>query len=174
MKLLYLMDYWPSLFITDLFREIQWLRQRGHSVIVVSLGKLGPKAFESETRDHVELAKFGVDDVPVLQLDAIHTERREINGEIAAFAHKHEAELAVAPEARLPSEVACDLHLDSGIPFVVRMSGGDTHSKPSPRLAEMLQHASAVCPMSQFLADILTGKRILKKTPAGIPAKVSP
>ena len=53
MKLLYLMDYWPSLFITDLFREIQWLRQRGHSVIVVSLGKLGPKVFESETRDHV-------------------------------------------------------------------------------------------------------------------------
>jgi glycosyltransferase involved in cell wall biosynthesis len=53
------------------------------------------------------------------------------------------------------------------------MRGGDIHSKPSPRLAEMLQHASAVCPMSQFLADIVTGKRILKKTPAGIPAKMS-
>jgi glycosyltransferase involved in cell wall biosynthesis len=173
MKLLYLVDYWPSLFITDLFREIQWLRQQGHSVAVVSLGKRGPKAFESETRDHVEVAKFGVDDVPVLQVDAINTERGEIIGEIAAFAHKHEAELAVATEARLPSEVACDLHLDSSIPFVVRMRGGDTHSKPSPRLAEMLQHASAVCPMSPFLTDILTGKRILKKTPAGFPIKVS-
>ena len=29
MKLLYLVNYWPGLFITDLFREIQWLRQRG-------------------------------------------------------------------------------------------------------------------------------------------------
>ena len=173
MKLLYLMDYWPSLFITDLFREIQWLRQRGHSVAVVSLGKRGPQLFEGETRDHVELAKFGVDDVPVLQLDARNTGRGEIIGEIAAFAHKHEAELAVATEARLPSEVACDLHLDGGIPFVVRMRGGDIHSKPSPRLAEMLQHASAVCPMSQFLADILTGKRTLKTTPAGIPAEVN-
>jgi glycosyltransferase involved in cell wall biosynthesis len=173
MKLLYLVDYWPSLFITDLFREIQWLRQRGHSVIVVSLGKLGPKGFESETRGHVELARFGVDDVPVLQLDARNRGRGEIIGEIAEFVHKHEAELAIATEPRLPGEVACDLHLDSGIPFIVRMRGGDTHSNPSPRLAEMLQYAAAVCPMSQFLADVLTGKRILKKTPAGIPAKVS-
>ena len=173
MKLLYLMSYWPSLFITDLFREIQWLRQRGHSVAVVSLGHRGPKLFESETRDQVELARFGVDDVPVLQLDARNTERGEIIREIAAFNHKHEAELAIATEARLPGEVACDLCLDSGIPFAVRMRGGDTHSNTSPRLAEMLQHASAVCPMSQFLSDILTGKRILKKTPAGIPAKVS-
>ncbi len=69
MKLLYLMSYWPGLFITDLFREIQWLRQRGHSVAVVSLGLRGPYLFESETRDHVELATFGVADVPVLQLD---------------------------------------------------------------------------------------------------------
>jgi glycosyltransferase involved in cell wall biosynthesis len=173
MKLLYLMNYWPGLFITDLFREIQWLRHRGHSVAVVSLGIRGPHSFESETRDHVELTKFGVDDVPVLQLDARSTGHGEIIREAAAFAHKHETELAVATEARLPGEVACNLHLDSGIPFVVRMRGGDVHSNTSPWLAEMLQHASAVCPMSQFLADILTGKRILKKAPSGIPAKVS-
>jgi glycosyltransferase involved in cell wall biosynthesis len=173
MKLLYLMNYWPSLFITDLFREIQWLRQRGHSVAVVSLGIRGPHSFESETREHVELTKFGADEVPVLQLDAPRTGHGEIIREAAAFAHRHETELAVATEARLPGEVACDLHLDSGIPFVVRMRGGDVHSNPSPRLAEMVQHASAVCPMSKFLADILTGKRILKKTPAGIPAAVS-
>jgi glycosyltransferase involved in cell wall biosynthesis len=172
MKLLYLMNHWPSLFTTDLFREIQWLRQRGHSVAVVSLGLRGPYLFESETRDHVELAKFGVDDVPVLQLDARSTGREEIIRQAAAFAYKHETELAVVAEARLPGEAACDLYLDSGIPFVLRMRGGDVHSNPSPRLAEMLQHASDVCPMSKFLADILTGKRILKKTPAGIPAKV--
>jgi glycosyltransferase involved in cell wall biosynthesis len=168
------MNYWPSLFITDLFREIQWLRQRGHSVTVVSLGIRGPHSFECETRGHVELAKFGVDGVPVLQLDAKSMGYGEIIRKAAAFAHKHETELAVATEARLPGEVACDLHLDSGIPFVVRMRGGDVHSNPSPHLAEMVQHASAVCPMSQFLADILTGKRTLKKNPAGIPVEVSP
>lgn len=173
MKLLYLMNYWPGLFITDLFREIQWLRGRGHNVAVVSLGIRGPHSFESETRDQVELARFGVGDVPVLQLDIRNTGRGEIIREAAAFAHRHETELAIATEARLPGEAACDLHLDSGIPFVVRMRGGDVHSNTSPRLAEMLRHASAVCPMSQFLADILTGKRTLKKTPAGIPAAVS-
>lgn len=174
MKLLYLVNYWPGLFITDLFRETQWLRQRGHSVAVVSLGIRGPHSFESETREHVELTKFGVDDVPVLQLDLKSTGHGEIIREVVAFAHKHETELSVAAEARLPGEVACDLHRNSRIPFVVRMRGGDVHSNPSPRLAEMVQHASAVCPMSQFLADILTGKRILKKTPAGIPLAVRP
>jgi glycosyltransferase involved in cell wall biosynthesis len=173
MKLLYLMNYWPGLFITDLFREIQWLRQRGHSVAVVSLGIRGPHSFESETREHVELTKFGADEVPVLQLDVRSTEHEEIIREAIAFAHKHETELAVATEARLPGEEACDLYLYSGIRFVVRMRGGDVHSNTSPRLAEMVQHASAVCPMSQFLADILTGKRTVKKTPAGIPAVVS-
>jgi glycosyltransferase involved in cell wall biosynthesis len=174
MKLLYLVNYWPGLFITDLFREIQWLRQRGHSVAVVSLGIRGPHSFESETRNHVELTKFGVDDVPVLQLDVRSMGHREIIREAAAFACKHAMELAVATEARLPGEVACDLHLDSDIPFVVRMRGGDVHSNPSSRLAEMLQHASAACPMSPFLADILTGKRTLKKIPAGIPIQISP
>jgi glycosyltransferase involved in cell wall biosynthesis len=173
MKLLYLMNYWPSLFITDLFREMQWLRQHGHSVAVVSLGIRGPHSFESETRDHVELTKFGIDDVPVLQLDARSTGYGEIIREAAAFAHKHETELAVATEARLPGEVACDLYLDAGIPFAIRMRGGDVHSNTSPRLAEMLRHTSAVCPMSQFLADILTGRRTLKKAPAGIPVEVS-
>jgi hypothetical protein len=31
------------------------------------------------------------------------------------------------------------------------------------REMQWLQHASAVCPTSQFLADILTGKRTLRK-----------
>jgi glycosyltransferase involved in cell wall biosynthesis len=173
MKLLYLMNYWPGLFITDLFREIQWLQERGHNIAVVSLGIRGPHSFESETRDHVELAKFGVGGVPVLQLDAMSMAHEVMVREAATFAHKHETELAVATEARLPGEVACDLYLASDIPFAVRMRGGDVHSTPSPRLAEMVQHASAICPMSQFLADILTGKSILKKTPAGIPIEVN-
>lgn len=174
MKLLYLTNYWPGLFITDLFREIQWLRQRGHSVAVVSLGIRGPHSFESATRNHVELTKFGVDDVPVLQLDARNMRHEEIIRESAAFAHRHGTELSVATEARLPGEVACDLQIESGIPFAIRMRGGDVHSNTSPRLAEMVHHASAVCPMSQFLADILTGRQTLKKTPAGIPVKVNP
>jgi len=173
MKLLYLMNYWPYLFIADLAREIQWLRQQGHSVGIVSLGIRGPHSFASETRDQVELARFGLDDLPVLQLDARNTTHGEVVREAAAFARGLETELAVATEARVPGEVACDLYLDSGIPFVLRMRGGDVHSNTSSRLAEMLHHASAVSPMSQFLADILTGRRTVKKMPAGIPAEVS-
>src|SRR5207248_6827409 len=52
------------------------------------------------------------------------------------------------------------------------MRGGDVHSNTSPRLAEILRHAAAVCPMSQFLADVLVGRRVLKKIPHGLPVKV--
>lgn len=54
------------------------------------------------------------------------------------------------------------------------MRGGDVHSNTSPKLPEILQYASAVCPMSQFLADVLVGCRTLKQVPPGIPAEVRP
>jgi glycosyltransferase involved in cell wall biosynthesis len=41
-------------------------------------------------------------------------------------------------------------------------------------LAEIVHHASAVCPMSQFLADVLVGRRVLTKMPQGLPVNVEP
>jgi glycosyltransferase involved in cell wall biosynthesis len=174
MRLLYLVDHWPGLFEAYLLREIQWMRQRGHSVTVVSLGTGGPHGFREETRDHVDLAAFGLDDVPALQLDSRHISREQVIRESVVFMERHQVELVDAHLAREPAEVACQIHLASGIPYAVRMRGGDVHSNTSPRLHEILHFASAVCPMSQFLADVLVGNRTLAKMPQGLPAKVSP
>ena len=172
MRLLYLVDHWPGLFEAYLLRELQWMRQRGHSVAVLSLGIGGAHGFRNETRDHVDLAEFGLDDVPVLQLDSKNMDSERVVRESLLFIDKHDVELIDAHLAREPAEVACRVHLASGIPFAVRMRGGDVHSNTSPMLAEIVRHASAVCPMSQFLANVLTGERILTVKPQGLPVRV--
>jgi glycosyltransferase involved in cell wall biosynthesis len=172
MRLLYLVDHWPGLFEAYLLRELQWMRQRGHSVAVLSLGIGGAHGFRNETRDHVDLAEFGLDDVPVLQLDSKNMDSERVVRESLLFIDKHDVELIDAHLAREPAEVACRVHLASGIPFAVRMRGGDVHSNTSPMLAEIVRHASAVCPMSQFLANVLIGERILTVKPQGLPVRV--
>jgi glycosyltransferase involved in cell wall biosynthesis len=172
MRLLYLVDHWPGLFEAYLLRELQWMRQRGHSVAVLSLGIGGPHGFRNETRDHVDLAEFGLDDVPVLQLDSKNMDSERVVRESLLFIDKHDVELIDAHLAREPAEVACRVHLASGIPFAVRMRGGDVHSNTSPMLANIVRHASAVCPMSQFLANVLIGERILTVKPQGLPVRV--
>lgn len=171
MKLLYLVDHWPGLFEAYLFREMQWMRMRGHNLAVVSLGSGGPHGFRDETREYVNPAEFGLEDIPVLQLHFRKMTRQEVAERSLSFARSHGAELIDAHLVREPAEVACDIYLAGGPPYSVRMRGGDVHSNTSPRLHEILHHASAVCPMSQFLADVLVGRRILKKVPSGIPAK---
>lgn len=89
-----------------------------------------------------------------------------------AFARSHETQFIDAHLGREPAELACQLFLASGIPYAVRLRGGEVHTKTSPGLAQFLWHAWAVCPMSQFLADVLTGARSLRKLPQGIPAKL--
>jgi glycosyltransferase involved in cell wall biosynthesis len=172
MRLLYLVDHWPGLFEAYLLRELQWMRQRGHSVAVLSLGIGGAHGFRNETRDHVDLAEFGLDDVPVLQLDSKNMDSERVVRESLLFIDKHDVELIDAHLAREPAEVACRVHLASGIPFAVRMRGGDVHSNTSPMLADIVRHASAVCPMSQFLANVLIGERILTVKPQGLPVRV--
>ena len=172
MRLLYLVDHWPGLFEAYLLRELQWMRQRGHSVAVLSLGLGGAHGFRNETRDHVDLAEFGLDDVPVLQLDSKNMDSERVVHESLSFIDKYDVELIDAHLAREPAEAACRVHLASGIPFAVRMRGGDVHSNTSPMLAEIVRHASAVCPMSQFLADVLIGERILTVKPQGLPVRV--
>jgi glycosyltransferase involved in cell wall biosynthesis len=174
MRLLYLVDHWPGLFEAYLLRELQWMRQRGHSVAVLSLGIGGAHGFRNETRDHVDLAEFGLDDVPVLQLDSKKMDSERVVRESLSFIDQHDVELIDAHLAREPAEAACRVHLASGIPFAVRMRGGDVHSNTSPMLAQIVRHASAVCPMSQFLADVLIGERTLTVKPQGLPVRVVP
>jgi glycosyltransferase involved in cell wall biosynthesis len=173
MRLLYLMDDWPGLFQLYLCREAQWMRERGHDVSVVSLN-CAPYGYRSETQHYVDLSEFGLKDIPVLELDSQRMSIAAMAAECRSFASRHQVQFIDAHLAREPAEVACQVHLASGIPYAVRMRGGDVHTRTSPRFAEFLHHAAAVCPMSQFLADVLTGVRILKKVPEGIPAKLQP
>lgn len=165
MNILYIVQYWPSLFETYMFREVGWMRKRGHSVAIVSLASTGPMGFMVEQERYVNLTEFDVGDVPVLQLELTRSLREEILGRALSFARDHHTELIDAHFAREPAEVACDLSIATGIPFTVRMRGGDTHSRPSQRIAEIAERAYALCPVSEFLAGFLTGKRPIAEGP---------
>ena len=172
MRLLYFVDAWPSLFEVYLCREMQWMRGRGHSLSIVSLN-CTPNGYRRETTQYVDLTQFGLEDVPALELDSTQMASDAMLVQALSFARLHRAQLIDAHLAREPAELACKVHRASGIPYAVRMRGGDVHTRTSPRLAEILNYASVVCPMSQFLADVLVGARMPKKIPQGIPANVA-
>jgi glycosyltransferase involved in cell wall biosynthesis len=173
MNVLYMVDHWPSLFATYVLREISWMKSRGHRVSVISLGSGGALGFREETNRQVDLSEFGLEKLPVLQLEVKQMSNHQMISESLRFIRQQEAQMIDAHFAREPAELAYRIYLNSGIPYAVRMRGGDTHSKISAVLAQIVEHASAVCPMSQFLADVLTGKRVLAKTPDGLPIDVS-
>lgn len=174
MNILYIVQYWPSLFEAYMFREVRWMRERGHCVAVVSLGSGGPLGFREASSHLAAASAFGVAEVPVLQLGARGLSQEQMVAETQAFALRQDSELIDAHFAREPAEVACQVHRATGLPFAIRMRGGDVHSNPSALLPQMMAQAAAVCPISQFLADVLVGKRLSKKTPQGIPVQVSP
>jgi glycosyltransferase involved in cell wall biosynthesis len=173
MRLLYFVDQWPNLFAVYVHREIQWMRERGHSVAVISLN-CAPYGYKNETKNYIDVTEFHLEDVPVLQLDSTQMTREAMAAAALAFARSYGAQFIDAHLGREPAELACEVHLASGIPYAVRLRGGEVHTKTSPELARFLLHAWAVCPMSQFLADVLVGIRKLKNIPAGIPTKVRP
>src|SRR5215469_4274084 len=172
MRLLYFVDEWPSLFERYLCREIHWMRDRGHNVAVISLN-CAPYGYKSETEHCIDLAEFQLEDIPVLQLDSKQMTTDAVTDEVLSFVRLHRAEVIDAHLGREPAELACKVHVASGVPYAVRLRGGDVHGRTSPKLAEILHYASAVCPMSQFLADVLTGARRLRRISQGIPAKVN-
>jgi glycosyltransferase involved in cell wall biosynthesis len=173
MRLLYFVDEWPNLFERYLYREIHWMRERGHSVAVIALN-CAPYGYKNETRDHIQLAEFHLEDISVLHLDSQQMTRNAMQDAALSFARSHEGQFIDAHLGREPAELACELHLATGIPYAVRLRGGEVHTKTSPGLAQFLSHAWAVCPMSQFLADVLLGARRLQQVPQGIPVKVQP
>jgi glycosyltransferase involved in cell wall biosynthesis len=171
MRLLYFVDEWPCLFERYLYREMQWMRERGHSVSVASLN-CAPHGYKDETNHYIDLAEFQLEDIPVLQLDSRQKPVETMVAQALAFARLHEVQFTDAHLGREPAELACQLHLTSGIPYAVRLRGGDVHGTTSPRLPEIVRYASAVCPMSQFLAEVLTGARRLQGRPHSIPVTV--
>src|SRR5438105_118664 len=125
MKILYLVDHWPGLFEAYLFREIEWMKGRGHGVAVASLCTGGAHGFRSESTRYVDLSQFSLDNIPVLQLESRGMSNDQVVRELVEFARQQGSEIIDAHHAREPAEVACDIHLASGLPFAVRMRGGD-------------------------------------------------
>src|SRR5215469_8504782 len=91
MRLLYFVDQWPSLFEHYLYREIHWMRERGHSVSVISLN-CAPNGFKSETKDYMDLTESHLEDLPVLQLDSKQMTRVAMTAAALSFARLHRAQ----------------------------------------------------------------------------------
>ncbi|MEX2213438.1 MAG: glycosyltransferase family 4 protein [Phycisphaeraceae bacterium] len=195
MNLIYSLPFWPYLYTPWLFREMQWMRKRGHRVAVISLGDPpGPRA---------NPADFGLQDVPVLRVDqryqgdgtlfrlltavaargfkgkttqSLATMRRDkglrhglhdwlTQKRVMAFVKQQRADVIEAHWAAHSAMLARDIFLATGIPYALRIHGGDMHKNPSPRLQDMVQDAAAVCPVSRFIADLLLGKRPVASLP---------
>ncbi|MCC7017980.1 MAG: glycosyltransferase family 4 protein, partial [Rhodospirillales bacterium] len=195
MNLLYALPFWPYFYTSYLFREVAWMRSRGHHVAVISLAPPpGPTA---------DLKPLGLDDVPVLQLRRHYRDdglllrqvlgmgptgliapvSRSLSASIrqagvrqglhewsmlkraVAFARRHRAQVVEAHWAAESAALAIELKRALDLPFAVRLHGGDLHTNPSPMLPLIVQEASALCPVSQFLADLLAGQRPVERLP---------
>ncbi|HLJ86186.1 MAG TPA: glycosyltransferase family 4 protein [Candidatus Angelobacter sp.] len=161
MNILFVVGSWPNFYTTYLFHEVAWLASKGHYVNVVSLK-------QEEFANAADPSIFGVEHIPVVQL-------REANAApIIELVRRNQIQVAYAYGARGPAELALHLHHEIGLPYSLRLLGGEVHSHPSPSLGEMTQFASALCPMSQFLADVLLRQRPIEELPPGLPEKVDP
>lgn len=195
MNLLYCLPFWPYLYTPWLFREMAWMKARGHHLAIVSLGEPpGPVA---------DLSAFGLQNVPVLQVRSNYESDRQLlrqlftigtgvwrsktrntlkslrqtrgirqglhewimTKRVLNFVKDHHIDVIEAHWAAHSAMLAREITLTTGIPFAVRMHGGDLHSNPSPNLQKIVESAAAICPVSQFLADLLAGKRPV----AGLP-----
>src|SRR5262249_31293221 len=118
MNILYFVDEWPSLFERYLYREIHWMRERGHSVSVISLN-CAPYGYRSETKDFIDVAEFKLEDLPVLQLDSKQMTIEAMAAKALSYAGLYRAQFIDAHLGREPAELACHVHLATGIPYAV-------------------------------------------------------
>ncbi len=78
LRVLYLLPFWPHLYTPFLFREMAWLRQRGHRVAVVSLRRW------PDGQPNVD--RFGLNDVPVLQAPRLYPGDAAVLRQVASAA----------------------------------------------------------------------------------------
>ncbi|HEY3056959.1 MAG TPA: hypothetical protein VGK31_13620, partial [Thermoanaerobaculia bacterium] len=163
MNVLYLVRTWPLLHGDYIFREVAWMKLHGHGLAIAATESL-----PDEYNGRELLSQYGLESVPELLLedDPDPFER------LLAFANRHRIELIDAHDGRGPAEIALEIFDRAAIPFTVRFQGGDVHSSPSPRIREISAAARALCPISRFLAEILTGARIGCRRPPHMPVDV--
>jgi glycosyltransferase involved in cell wall biosynthesis len=201
MRLLYCLPFFPYLYTPWLFREMAWMRQRGHHVAVISLGAPpGPAA---------DLRSFGLDGLAVLQVRLPYRSDLALAGtllrhgpphlgvptgttfkalrqtaglrqglhdwitrkRIVRFVQRFSADMIEAHWAAHSAMVARQIKLATGVPYAVRIHGGGLYRNPSPHLQEMVEDADAVCPVSQFLAQLLLGERPDQSLPPVPPVR---
>jgi len=195
MNILYSLPFWPYLYTPWLFREMQWMLGRGHRLAVLSLGDPpGPAAdvkvfglqdvpvlqVRTQYRGDKELLRNLVTLPPGAwsarspkKLGALRREAGLRQGlhewattkRILAFVRKHRTQVTEAHWAAHSAMTARDIFHAIGIPYSVRMHGGDLHKNPSPHLQEIVGDAAAVCPVSRFICDLLLGKRPFEHLP---------
>ncbi|MEX0774306.1 MAG: glycosyltransferase family 4 protein [Phycisphaeraceae bacterium] len=78
MRILYVLPFWPHLYTPFLFREMAWMRSRGHAVAVISLRRWPD--------GQVNVERFGLNDVPVLQISRQYESDRALAGQVARAA----------------------------------------------------------------------------------------
>jgi glycosyltransferase involved in cell wall biosynthesis len=158
---------WPNLYTTYYFNEMAWMKNQGHHIAVVSLKRDG-------SGGDANVTNFGLEDVPVLQLEQDYESDEHLINEVIAFGRQQGAQMIDAHLGREPANLALQVHLITGIPYAVRMYGGEVHSHPARNVAQIVQHASAVCPLSQYLADLLLGQRPPHELPKELPVNLDP
>ena len=195
MNIVYSLPFWPYLYTPWLFRELQWMKLRGHHLAVISLGDPpGPSA---------DVSDFDLQDVPVLQVRQQYSgdgallknlARVAVGGfrgtsprsfrelrrgaglrqglqewsvlkRVTAFVKKHKADVIEAHWAAHSAMVARDIFHATGTPYAVRIHGGDVYRNPSPDLAKIVADAAAVCPVSGFNKSLLLGERPIESLP---------
>lgn len=189
MNLLYSLPFWPYLYTPWLFREMAWMLGRGHRIAVLSLGDPpGPAADlkdfglqdvpELQVRTQVSSDKQLLKNLVTLPMGAwsakpsrsLSAMRRKSGlrqgmhewatiKRILAFVRQHKIDVIEAHWAAHSAMMAREIKHATGIPYAVRMHGGDLHKNPSPALQQIVEDADAVCPVSRFLKDLLLGER---------------
>jgi glycosyltransferase involved in cell wall biosynthesis len=90
------------------------------------------------------------------------------------FAREQGAQVIEAHWATEGADAARELHLAAGLPYAVRLHGGDLYRAPSPHLPRIVAHACALCPVSAFLADLLQGRRPVPQLPVVPKVDIDP
>lgn len=81
------------------------------------------------------------------------------------FLRDHRIEVIEAHWAAEAADLARQVSLNVGVPYAVRLHGGDLYRAPSPNLPGILAQAAAVCPVSHWLLGLMQGQRPIASLP---------
>ena len=195
MRIVYCLPFWPYLYTPWLFNELSWMRARGHHVAVVSLGAPpGATAdlndfsladvpvlqvrlqHQSDVKLMANLFTLGFTGWKARPARSLADFRRACGlrqglhewatmKRVLAFIKAQKAQVIHAHWGSHNALMAADIRQAIGLPFAVRFQGGDLYRTPAPALPRIADEASALCPVSQFMADLLAGQRPVDHLP---------